>query len=236
MQLQSFPGCCTAQVLVGFGQSDTAAYGYRPARPYTEETFYEEAKRLIQNAGRMNQATIIAITNNDQTVAMTVLPRLGFKLVQEKIGKNQHADKTLNTYVYTVNDADRVPLEVPANPFVAPVPARANPAPQRLRGQAPIVSQDEIDAYRECRFVAGTRLEINDRLLANRPRRNAQGQFLPVIRRGLWYTVEEANRFEGIPHETRYCTARPGAELISGEKVYRGGALNAHAGYYVLFA
>ena len=117
MQLVEFPGCCAAKVLVGFGQSNTAAWGFRPDREYTEESFFGEALHHLAHAGRYNYATVIAITNSDQTTAISVLPKLGFVCVQQDLGKNQHADKTISTWVYTVTGADRQPLPLPVNPF-----------------------------------------------------------------------------------------------------------------------
>lgn len=210
MQLVHFPGCCTAQVLVGFGQSDTAALGYRPHREYTEETFYNEAKRLLEQAGRHNYATVIAITNSDQTTAMKVLPKLGFVLVQQEIGKRQHEDKTLNTYVYTVTGADKKPLPVPANPFAKKeeaVPAqglREGVVHVRIPVQRPVqqvvrVSAEEVEAYRNKQQLLGTRRQINERLFAAMPRRDEQGRFVSIPQRGHWYTSEEARQFRNLP-------------------------------------
>lgn len=120
MQLQGFPLCCTATVLTLLGPSDTAGGGgwHRHVDgECNEENFFKAARACMEEAGRRGLATIIAITNSDQRVAMATLPKLGFVLVQEAIGKRNHAEKTLNTYVYTICDADRVPKALAANPF-----------------------------------------------------------------------------------------------------------------------
>ena len=85
----------------------------------------------MEFVGRNNQATVIAITNSDQTTAISVLPKLGFVCIQQDLGKMQHIDKTISTWVYTVTDKDRKPLPLPANPFakkVEPVVEKEAPA------------------------------------------------------------------------------------------------------------
>lgn len=237
MQLEYFPGCCTARVLVGFGQSNAAEWGYRPNVPYTNETFYKEARELIERAGRQNAATIIAITNNDQTVAMEVLPKLGFKLVQEKLGKNAHADKSLNTYVYTINDADRRPLPVPANPFAKPERAVA-PVRNAVRNVGVRVSAEEVERYRNTRMgELGTRRQINERLLANIPRRDAQGRFVAIPVQGVWYTWEQASVFHNPPEGLRYAVPnRVNPDTLTTRKVRDGTVDRILAGRHVLFA
>lgn len=252
MQLVAFPGCCTAQVLVGFGQSDTAAWGYRPAREYTEETFYTEARGHLEQAGRGSYATVIAITNSDQTTAMKVLPKLGFVLVQQEIGKRAHEDKTLNTYVYTVTGADKKPLPVPANPFAKKeeiVPAQGLregivhvriPVQQAQRGVR--VSAAEVEAYRDERMgERGTRRQINERLFAAMPRRDAQGRFVPVIQRGYWYPAAEAQQFRNLPEGLRYAVVTDqSVEIRWVRKINENRVVNIYMGNrndtFILFA
>lgn len=252
MVLENFPGCCTAQVLVGFGQSDTAAWNYRPDRPYTEETFYKEARELLEIAGRVNKATVIAITNSDQTIAMKVLPKLGFVLVQQEIGKRQHEDKTLNTYVYTVTGADKKPLPVPANPFAkkevvvhaAPQPVRQHgvvrPTVQRPAQRGVRIPVEEVEDYRDERMgERGTRRQINERLFATMPRRDAQGRFVSIPQRGHWYSAEEARQFRNLPEGLRYAVILEGDVRIRyAQKVYNEGRIltNIVGSRFVLFA
>ena len=111
MKLLSFPGCCTARILAGFGESGTASWDLRPAKPYTEHSFFEEAKEHLRDA---------ATTTQEQTTAIAVLPKLGFSCVAKDVKKNQHAEHTLSMWVYEVTQADRMPKPLAANPF-APV-------------------------------------------------------------------------------------------------------------------
>lgn len=218
MQLVHFPGCCTAQVLVGFGQSDTAALGYRPHREYTEETFYNEAKRLLEQAGRHNYATVIAITNSDQTTAMKVLPKLGFVLVQQEIGKRQHEDKTLNTYVYTVTGADKKPLPVPANPFVKPAPVKVHLAVRQRDGaiipvHRVVVNKEMIEEYRMGGHNGEVRKQVNDGLFRNN-QRDAQGRFVAQVPRGVPLTRDQVLAYGEPPENIRF------AELVHQDAGY----------------
>lgn len=136
MKLLSFPGCCTARVLTGFGQSDTGAWEHRPAKPYTEHSFFEEAKEYLRDAGLAQAAIITATTTEEQTTAIAVLPKLGFICVAKDVKKGAHREHTLSLWVYEVTKEDRMPKPLAANPFAAPVP------PQRV--VAPVVEKPEI--------------------------------------------------------------------------------------------
>ena len=125
MKLLSFPGCCTARVLTGFGQSDTGAWDHRPVKPYTEHSFFEIAKEHLRDAGRAQAAIVTATTTEEQTTAIAVLPKLGFICVAKDVKKNQHAEHTLSMWVYEVTKEDRMPKPLAANPFAAPVPVAA---------------------------------------------------------------------------------------------------------------
>ena len=129
MRLQAFPNCCTAKILIGLGPSATAGEGWPHNEPCTKENFFKIGKELLLEAGRGFSATVIAITNSDQLIAIETLPALGFIRVQQDIGKRNHADKTLSTWVYTVCDKDRQPLPIPANPFVVKKEAPVAPVP-----------------------------------------------------------------------------------------------------------
>lgn len=236
MQLVPFTGCCTARILTGFGQSDTAYREYRPNQNYTKDTMADEIREHILAAGRGGAATIIAITDNQQTTAMEVLPAMGFLLVQAEIGKIAHANKTLNTYVYTVNKEDRQPKPVPANPFVKPVEAKA-PVRNAARNVDVRVSAEEVESYRNLRMgERGTRREINERLLANIPRRDAQGRFVAVPVQGVWYTWEQASVFRNLPEGLRYAVPNRVDATLVPRKGYGGGVDRMFAGRHVLFA
>ena len=96
-----FPGCCTAKVILDFGQTKTAEYG---DDKYTEE----EIEQYIIKQEKVfemykNIALLVAITNNEQTVAATVLKRLGFRCTRSA-GKKQHPDTKIRLWFKSLND------------------------------------------------------------------------------------------------------------------------------------
>lgn len=105
-RLIDFPGCCTAKILTGFGQSDTAEYAYRPARDITFEQMYAECESMIEvqkRGGRV--ALIFATTNSDQKMGEQVLEKLGFQRTLE-VSKTQHSDKTVTGWWVDVGNAE----------------------------------------------------------------------------------------------------------------------------------
>lgn len=105
-RLIDFPGCCTAKILTGFGQSDTAEYAYRPAHGMTFEQMYAECESMIEvqkRGGRV--ALIFATTNSDQKMGEQVLEKLGFQRTLE-VSKTQHSDKTVTGWWVDVGNAE----------------------------------------------------------------------------------------------------------------------------------
>lgn len=130
MKLVPFPYCCTARILAGFGETDTADYGARPETPYTEESMFKEVVDKLEEAHRAGQAMVFATTNSEQKTANAVLPRVGFEKI-EATAKANHSDVQLLGWVFRLNLADKVrPLKVPKNPFMKGEKAAPNPALQ----------------------------------------------------------------------------------------------------------
>lgn len=105
-RLIDFPGCCTAKILTGFGQSDTAEYAYRPAHGMSFEDMYAECESMIEvqkRGGRV--ALIFATTNSDQKMGEQVLEKLGFQRTLE-VSKSQHSDKTVTGWWVDVGNAE----------------------------------------------------------------------------------------------------------------------------------
>ena len=78
MRIRDFPHCCTAKIIVDFGESDVAEGG---AWPVTQE---EIESYILGKIERYSQpfygyATLVATTNNEQKTANKVLLKLGFK-------------------------------------------------------------------------------------------------------------------------------------------------------------
>ena len=207
MKLHTFPGCCTAKILVGFGETDTAAYDIRPAEPYTDETMFAEILELLRAAGRGGNATVVATTNSDQRTANAVLPKAGFVCVQQNIHKVAHSHLQLSTWVYTVCDADRQALPLPVNPFVKK-PKVEVPAPAQVQGMVDTLYRGVFYTYpagiSEEAFMGWVegRQGINSRLRTAYPRDDT-GRFAKMPKAGVWYTLEELKTFF-IPDNMRY--------------------------------
>ena len=130
MKLVPFPHCCTAKILAGFGETNTADYGARPETPYTEEGMFKEVVDKLEEAHRAGQAMVFATTNSEQKTANAVLPRVGFEKI-EATAKANHSGVQLLGWVFRLNLADKVrPLKVPKNPFTKGEKAAPNPALQ----------------------------------------------------------------------------------------------------------
>ena len=76
MQTLNMPHCCTAKVIVDFGESSVAEGG---AHPITEEEISDYIKSSIKAYHKAGYATLIAITNDEQKTANEVLRKQGFK-------------------------------------------------------------------------------------------------------------------------------------------------------------
>lgn len=150
MQLSAFQNTCTARIMYGFGQSDTAISGR--GQNFPKETMFAKCRELLQQAGREGAATVIAIIDNQQTTAAEVLPQLGFVCVQRDLAKHKHPEKKISTYVYTVCDADRVALPVPVNPWETPEARR-----EREEEAARVAEQEQAVAV--ARVLRARRLQ-----------------------------------------------------------------------------
>ena len=119
----SYPGCCTAKILFGFGGSNTAMYGGR-AQP-APHTLSNEISRCMEHAVRDGQGILTAATTTEQTVANDVLAKLGWTKAMES-HKDNHSETRLILWAFACKTSEDKPVDV-TNPFlkVAPPP----PAP-----------------------------------------------------------------------------------------------------------
>lgn len=129
MELLSFPGCCTAKVLVGFGGTHTASHPRFSKGDDSDEQMFKEIMEHLSHAHHSGMAIVFATTNSQQAQANRVLPQAGFKKT-DTAAKNNHQEFTLTGWVYALNPEEKVaPLQIPANPFVKPTPVVEVPAP-----------------------------------------------------------------------------------------------------------
>lgn len=98
MQVQPFPGCCTAKIIVGFGQEANAGFTARAEQRYTEETMRQEVHRLLTGPqiGR-HYGLVFATLTTRQTMGIKVLTEMGFKDTEAKV-KQGHGETRLHGF------------------------------------------------------------------------------------------------------------------------------------------
>lgn len=104
MQVLQFPGCCTAKVIVGFGEE--AAASYRADREYTDRSMAQELDRLIRGPqiGSRMGSVVVQLTSRQQR-GIRVLGTLGFKSTVAQ-PKDNHSDTSL--YTLTLNPREYI--------------------------------------------------------------------------------------------------------------------------------
>lgn len=102
MLIKSYPNCCTAKVVVGFGQTETADYGIRPEN---NELSVEEIKASLgKTLNRMHgMAVVSCITNDQQVNANQALEECGF-LSSDWMSKQQHPETKVKLWWFPTND------------------------------------------------------------------------------------------------------------------------------------
>lgn len=104
MQVKNYPNCCTAKVIVGFGQTNTADHEIRPVN---NELSVGEIKRLIDerlNSYSIQQmATLTCITNDQQVNANKALEELGF-YSSDWMSKKQHSETKVKLWWFPINE------------------------------------------------------------------------------------------------------------------------------------
>ena len=204
MKLVPFPHCCTAKVLAGFGETDTADYGARPETPYTEENMFKEVVDKLEEAHRAGQAMVFATTNSEQKTANAVLPRVGFEKI-EATAKANHSDLQLLGWVFRLNLADKVrPLKVPKNPFTKGEKAAPNPALQfgDEEGEENPFDEDDRVADDMRRIFRPAQVQVNPappipRPLPVAPNRAPAARIRPAAGAARGYDVAIANEVDG---------------------------------------
>lgn len=93
VNVEDFPGCCSASVLTNFGQSTTSEYGYQHKVEYNK--MYREVVQAIKS--EKSQGVIVAITTDEQTIGIKVLTDLGFTPTAP-LKKIRHAERTIQLW------------------------------------------------------------------------------------------------------------------------------------------
>ncbi len=96
MKVFDFPGCCSANIIAGFGQTKTAEYGIRPLNNNTVDL--QQLKNAIemrkQEAIDDGLAVLVATVNNQQKVGIKALLECGFTL-SPPMYKGKHPETQL---------------------------------------------------------------------------------------------------------------------------------------------
>ena len=87
METKRFPGCCTVRVVVGFGNTMIAEYGWNVDNTVEEIKEYLVSEAHFQK--RNGKAMLTATTNNQQKTANKALRAVGFKRTKW-MSKPQH--------------------------------------------------------------------------------------------------------------------------------------------------
>ena len=101
MKVKRFPNCCTALVLVGFGQTDTADWEIRPDSELSAEDIKAELGEKLNTM--RGKAMVTCITNNEQVNANKALEECGF-LSSDWMSKEQHPETRVKLWWFPINE------------------------------------------------------------------------------------------------------------------------------------
>ena len=105
MQAVPYAGCCTAKVVTGFGQTDTADYNYRPGIRLTQGDIENELQKMCEEKKLLGYGILTAITNDDQTTANKALLAQGWEH-SKWASKSQHRDKKIRLWFKCLMDVE----------------------------------------------------------------------------------------------------------------------------------
>lgn len=108
MQAVTFPQCCTANILIGMGESPTASFNAMQASGSNGTTDTDMASQFIRHmdfAKRQGLATLVVTLNSDQTRANRVLEsmrKLGWRS-SNWMTKRNHKETQLRIWYFRVD-------------------------------------------------------------------------------------------------------------------------------------
>lgn len=94
MDIKSFPFCCTAKIILDFGESRLSEGG---AQLNTVASIKKYIKNQIKSFYNSGMAVFVAITNNEQVNANIALEQTGF-LSSGWMGKKQHPESRIKLW------------------------------------------------------------------------------------------------------------------------------------------
>lgn len=99
MRLMSYPGCCTAKILVEFGQERAAEFREEIPKDNTPENL----ERSLMSCKRMGYGLVTAILTNNQTHGIALLEGAGFKNTGW-VSKDAHPENEIALFYLSLKD------------------------------------------------------------------------------------------------------------------------------------
>ena len=100
LAMRGFPDCCTARVVVGFGETGTASVN--TGRQTTEIELNTQLDAKEKYAKSIGNAVVIITLNSDQKTGDKVLRSRGYKH-SKWMSKTQHPQQKLRVYYKALN-------------------------------------------------------------------------------------------------------------------------------------
>jgi hypothetical protein len=105
MHSLDFPGCCTAKVFTGFGETVTAEHEYRPYSSPTQEGIECELIQRVKALKERGMGIATAMTNSDQVTANAALEAQGWEH-SKWCTKEQHRDKKIRLWFKCLDEGE----------------------------------------------------------------------------------------------------------------------------------
>lgn len=100
MYIEDFPGCCTINILKGFGQTNTAECGRKFKTAFTIEQWL---RAEIRDAREEGLAMLVATTNDQQKEGNKALRACGFRRTKWA-KKDNHPETKVALWFKPLND------------------------------------------------------------------------------------------------------------------------------------
>jgi hypothetical protein len=105
MHTLEFPGCCTAKVLTGFGETNTAEFEYRPSLRQDRDDIELQLVLHCAELKEIGMGIATAMTNSDQVEANAALEAHGWES-SKWCTKGQHSDRKLKLWFKCLDEVE----------------------------------------------------------------------------------------------------------------------------------
>lgn len=106
MQTKAYPNCCTAKVLVGFGQTTTADFEIRPeGNLLTVEQIKAQLGQSLNIQRMEGRAMVSCVTNDKQINANIALEECGFQS-SDWMSKQNHPETKIKLWWFPLNEQE----------------------------------------------------------------------------------------------------------------------------------